>query len=91
VDSLKIDRGFVAHLTGPGGRSEIVQTIIALARGLEMSVIAEGIETAPQRAHLRELGCESGQGFLISPPLDRQAATTLIASAARRRRREAAP
>jgi diguanylate cyclase (GGDEF)-like protein/PAS domain S-box-containing protein len=83
VDTLKIDRAFVAHLGTSGGPGEIVGTIVALARSLGMRVIAEGVETAPQRTRLRDLGCARAQGFLISPPLEAGAAGELVAGDSR--------
>ena len=69
VDTLKIDRSFVTCIDEAGDRAEIVQSIIALARSLDLEVIAEGIETDHQLARLRALRCERGQGYLLSPPL----------------------
>jgi len=77
IDVLKIDRSFVRRLrlkfTHDRGRKrpfEIVRTIVAMAQILGMQVVAEGIERADQLSILKELGCELGQGFLFSPPLD---------------------
>jgi len=70
VDTLKIDQLFVNE-SGPGGVDrEIVQAITSLAHTLRMNVTAEGIETAEQLADVRELGCDSAQGFLFAPALD---------------------
>jgi diguanylate cyclase (GGDEF)-like protein/PAS domain S-box-containing protein len=74
LDSLKIDRTFVSRMEFDEEKREIVRTILALARTLEMEVVAEGIETAEQLAQLRELGCEYGQGFFFSNALDERAA-----------------
>ncbi len=69
-DALKIDRSFVAPLA-PGSESlAIVETILALARTLKMSVVAEGIETRQQLDLLRQLGCDYGQGYWFSRPVD---------------------
>jgi diguanylate cyclase (GGDEF)-like protein/PAS domain S-box-containing protein len=73
VDCLKIDRAFVHALSATRGGTPIVRAIITLAHSLELSVVAEGVETAAQLETLRELGCTSGQGFLWSralPPHD---------------------
>jgi EAL domain-containing protein (putative c-di-GMP-specific phosphodiesterase class I) len=78
ADTLKIDRSFVGQIAVDGGKAEIVRTIVALARNLKMSVIAEGIETPEQHAELITLGCEYGQGYLISTALDSQAAAAWI-------------
>jgi diguanylate cyclase (GGDEF)-like protein/PAS domain S-box-containing protein len=69
VDVLKIDRSFVAGL-GRGRRdAAIVETIITLARSLDLVAIAEGVERVEQAELLRALGCEQAQGFLFSPPV----------------------
>ncbi len=81
VDALKIDRYFIGRITSRGENLEIVRTIVQLARSLGIETVAEGLETEVQLARLRELGCELGQGFLISEPLDEDAATALVASA----------
>jgi diguanylate cyclase (GGDEF)-like protein/PAS domain S-box-containing protein len=69
VEALKIDRGFVASMTDDPGSDAIVRSTIALAHSLGLGVVAEGIETVEQLQRLRALGCELGQGYLISPPL----------------------
>jgi EAL domain-containing protein (putative c-di-GMP-specific phosphodiesterase class I) len=68
-DTLKIDRSFVYSVGEKGENSEILQTIISLAKNLKMRVIAEGIETENQLALLQNLGCDYGQGYLMSKPL----------------------
>ena len=84
VDTLKIDRSFVAAIDAAGERSEIVQSIIALARSLDLDVIAEGIETDQQLGRLRALRCERGQGFLLARPLPAKDLAEFLASARRR-------
>ena len=69
-DTLKIDQSFVGAMHVSEGSEEIVRAIIALAHNLEMRVIGEGIESGVQVRKLRTLGCEYGQGFLFSRPLD---------------------
>ena len=69
ADVLKIDRSFVDGLGTDAGDSAIVAAVVRLAHRLELSVIAEGVETPEQLAHLRRLGCEHGQGYLWSRPL----------------------
>jgi diguanylate cyclase (GGDEF)-like protein/PAS domain S-box-containing protein len=82
LDTLKIDRTFVAKLDGSDDAAEdgpaFVKSIVALARSRRMGVIAEGIETAAQVAHLRGLGCEIGQGFFFCEAVDAEAAAGLI-------------
>ncbi len=75
--TLKIDRSFVSGLH-EGGNAEIVRAIVSLAAGLDMDVTAEGVETADQLQGLRQLACESGQGFYFSRPLEPGDATTLL-------------
>lgn len=68
-DTLKIDRSFVSAVGESGEGSEILETIISLAKSLKKKVIAEGIETEAQLELLEDLGCEYGQGYLMSKPL----------------------
>lgn len=67
-DTLKIDRSFVIRVGENGEDSEVLQTVISLAKNLKMRVIAEGIETHPQLAVLQNLGCDYGQGYLLAKP-----------------------
>ncbi len=69
LDTIKIDRSFVIELTGDTTNLPIVQAVIALAHGLGIDVVAEGIETAEQLTILRELACDRGQGYLYARPL----------------------
>ena len=69
IDKLKIDRGFVAGLADDADDREIAATIIAMARGLHLDVLAEGVETEQQLALLRQFGCDQYQGYLFSRPL----------------------
>ena len=80
IDTLKIDRSFVSRIGSDQSNIEIIQTIIMLARSRGMDVVAEGIETKLQLDQLRELGCEFGQGYLFSKPVDKEAATELLAN-----------
>jgi diguanylate cyclase (GGDEF)-like protein len=68
VDTLKVDRSFVNGLGEDPQDTAIVQSVIALASALGLSVTGEGIETEAQRRLLRDLGCERGQGFLFARP-----------------------
>ncbi|MDT8437386.1 MAG: EAL domain-containing protein [Wenzhouxiangellaceae bacterium] len=67
--TLKIDRSFVQDLETSKADREITQSIVALAHGLGMKVIAEGVETPGQLVFLRECGCDRYQGYLFSRPL----------------------
>jgi diguanylate cyclase (GGDEF)-like protein len=68
VGTLKIDRSFVADVTEDADAAAIVTAIIALARALDMEVVAEGVETEGQEAFLRGQGCDKLQGFLFGRP-----------------------
>jgi EAL domain-containing protein (putative c-di-GMP-specific phosphodiesterase class I) len=74
----QIDRSFVNGLGHNAQDSAIVRSVVALARTLELSVTAEGIETPAQQAQLRLLGCEFGQGYLFGRPQPWQAAEALL-------------
>jgi len=77
-DTLKIDKSFVSAVGERGEDSEVLQTIISLAKNLKMRVIAEGIETSSQLNLLRNLGCDYGQGFLLSKPKPREAIERML-------------
>jgi EAL domain-containing protein (putative c-di-GMP-specific phosphodiesterase class I) len=80
VDALKIDRSFVNSLLLPG-RPAIVESILALARTLNTSVVAEGIESDVQARELARLGCTHAQGFLFSHPLSTARAEEVVTAA----------
>ena len=80
IDTLKIDRSFVSRIGANGENSEIIRAILTLARSLKLDVVAEGIETNEQFVQLRTLGCDFGQGYLFSKPVDTEAATALLNS-----------
>jgi predicted signal transduction protein with EAL and GGDEF domain len=77
VDALKIDRTFVRSLLLPD-RPAIVESILALARTLNTSVVAEGIESDVQARELERLGCTHAQGYFFSRPLSTTSAEELI-------------
>lgn len=81
IDSLKIDRSFIRRLEDGDGGSHIVATIVALARNLGLHTVAEGVETESQLEFLRDLGPGTVQGFLLSEPLDEEAAGILLRDA----------
>ena len=68
VDYLKVDRSFVNNLPHDDHQQAIVRAIIAMAKSLDIQVIAEGVETAAQWEFLKTLDCEQGQGFLFAHP-----------------------
>jgi len=84
IDVLKIDRSFVSGGGDGLANPEIVRTILALALGLHLSVIAEGVETLQQEEHLRALECGSAQGYLFARPMNASAATAYLAAHAAR-------
>jgi EAL domain-containing protein (putative c-di-GMP-specific phosphodiesterase class I) len=79
VDTLKIDRSFVANLTGTNGQPAFVEGIVALAKAIGTQVIAEGVETEGQLNEVRRMGCAEAQGFFFAGPLTASAAETLLA------------
>ncbi|MGN6193080.1 MAG: putative bifunctional diguanylate cyclase/phosphodiesterase, partial [Rhodanobacteraceae bacterium] len=79
LDVLKIDRSFVSAMAHNGESLQIVRTIMSLAHNLGMDVIAEGPEDAEQVSQLRSIGCEYGQGFYFSKPIDLTAAMAFLA------------
>lgn len=78
IDALKIDRSFIMGLSDAEEELAIVRMIVTLARTLHLTVIAEGIETEAQRAIVRDLACDFGQGYLFSQPLGEEEATALL-------------
>jgi diguanylate cyclase (GGDEF)-like protein len=80
INILKIDRAFVNQMSDGGENIEIVKTITMLAHTLNMSVVAEGVETQQQAEILKSLGCEFGQGYLFSRPLTAADAELAIAN-----------
>ncbi len=71
VDTIKVDRSFVKDLPDDAEDRAIAQAIISMGKALGMSIVAEGVETVEQAAFLRSHGCDEMQGYLFSPPLDR--------------------
>ncbi len=78
TSALKIDRSFVSNIGPEGENIEIVRTIISLAHNLKMAVIAEGVETQKQLELIKQLGCEYGQGYYFSPPVNATQAEQLM-------------
>jgi EAL domain-containing protein (putative c-di-GMP-specific phosphodiesterase class I) len=82
VDALKIDRSFVRDLVTDSSDLAIVSAIIAIARHLQIQVIAEGIEGYQQAEILRRLGCPVGQGFLFARPMPAEECLKLLGESA---------
>jgi EAL domain-containing protein (putative c-di-GMP-specific phosphodiesterase class I) len=80
VDILKMDRSFVAGIGSGIADGAILRAIIGLANSLSLMTIGEGVERAEQLAALNAMGCQAGQGFYLSKPLDHDAMDTLLSS-----------
>jgi len=78
LNSLKIDRSFIAEMANSAQDMSIVTTIIALAHSLNLRVVAEGVETAAQSKLLKLLKCDEAQGYLFSKPLPAAEIETLL-------------
>ena len=78
VDMIKIDKSFINRLAPGNPSSAIVRGLLDIAREMNISVVAEGVETEVQAAQLRALGCSLGQGFLFSRAVDRDAFTQML-------------
>jgi diguanylate cyclase len=78
VDRLKIDRSFVTSISEGSDDRAIAAAIIAMSRSMRISVTAEGVENFPQLAFLQEQQCQDAQGFLLSRPLQADAAHELL-------------
>ena len=78
LDLLKIDRSFVHGMADSSDHTSIISTIISLAQGLRLKVIAEGVETEQQAQLLRLLRCDQAQGFLFSRPIPAEELETLL-------------
>lgn len=82
LHTLKIDREFVKDLTTDAKDAALIRAIVALGHGLDLAVIAEGVETAEQQEFLRLVGCDAMQGYFFSKPLPAAAAAQLYQSQA---------
>ncbi len=79
LQGIKVDRTFVHRMGARRTDLEIVRSIVDLAESLDLTVTAEGVETASQRERLIAFGCELGQGFLFAKALEPEAARALLA------------
>lgn len=77
-DVIKIDQSFVATMLNDRKSERLIQSILALGKDLNLTVLAEGIETIEQAQKLREMGCALGQGFYFSKSLSAEEASTLL-------------
>ena len=69
VDEIKLDRSFVLEIVGNARDAALARSIIAMAHALDLSIVAEGVETREVWALLRTLGCDAGQGYYLSRPI----------------------
>jgi EAL domain-containing protein (putative c-di-GMP-specific phosphodiesterase class I) len=75
IHTLKIDRSFVVDIGVDADDTAIVETVVALGHSLKLRVAAEGVETQRQDEFLKQLGCDLGQGYLFSRPMEVDAMT----------------
>lgn len=78
IDILKIDRSFVRDIHKSGRSLDVVRAIVSLAKTFNLSIIAEGVESANEIYSLAGLGCDSGQGYLFSKPLPMEKALVFV-------------
>jgi EAL domain-containing protein (putative c-di-GMP-specific phosphodiesterase class I) len=83
VDSLKIDRSFIRDVTSDATDAALVGAVIAMAQGMDLRVVAEGVETQAQLDHLRGLHCDIAQGYLLGHPVSAKEADELLKSGAK--------
>lgn len=80
IGTLKIDRSFVQQMVDSHESRAIVRAIIAMAKSLDLRVVAEGVETEAQLRELATAGCEVAQGYLFARPLDYESVTVLLST-----------
>ena len=85
IDVLKIDRAFVRDLSVIPKSADIVRAIVGLGQAIDLTVVAEGVETDAERDFLERTGCDVFQGFLYAPPLSPDAFIETLAPPAQRR------
>jgi EAL domain-containing protein (putative c-di-GMP-specific phosphodiesterase class I) len=78
VDILKIDRSFLAYISSDTKQSSIINAIVAMARELGIQVIVEGVETRLQLDYIKNIGCTTAQGYLLSHPIPETEVTQLL-------------
>ena len=69
-DKVKIDRAFVSRMNSDRASEHIIKAVLAMCEGLDLRVVAEGIEENAEAAKLRALGCAMGQGYYFGKPAD---------------------
>lgn len=78
IDRIKIDRSFVCDISGSQSDGALARAVIMLAHGLNVGVVAEGVETAAQLSLLRHFGCDEAQGYLLGEPVSGDELAELI-------------
>jgi EAL domain-containing protein (putative c-di-GMP-specific phosphodiesterase class I) len=78
IDTLKVDRSFIRDIPADSGDKKITRAIIAMAHGLKLKVVAEGVETAEQLKYLRAQRCDAVQGYLLYRPLPEEEVTDAL-------------
>ncbi len=78
INTLKIDRSFVGDIRADQGDASIIDAIVAMARGLHLDLVAEGVENRTQLKYLQAQGCEEVQGFIFSPAVPAQELVSLL-------------
>jgi EAL domain-containing protein (putative c-di-GMP-specific phosphodiesterase class I) len=79
IDIVKVDRSFVNQLGTDSRDASIVEMVVTLAHGLEIDVVAEGVETREQLDALAGMSCQFAQGYLFARPQPARQATALLA------------
>jgi diguanylate cyclase (GGDEF)-like protein len=79
IDRIKIDRSFIRKCTREGGNLAVVRAMVAMAHGLSMTVVAEGVESAAEFRFLRDEGCDAVQGYYLSRPVPADELPSLLA------------
>jgi len=82
ADVVKIDRSFIANLSGSAHTQKLVRSVVDMAKSLDLQSVAEGIETPRQLEIVQALGCEIAQGYLFSPPVEPARITDMIVNGA---------
>jgi EAL domain-containing protein (putative c-di-GMP-specific phosphodiesterase class I) len=78
IDTLKVDRSFIRDIATNPGDKAITEAIIAMGKTLNLTVVAEGVETLEQETFLREHACDEMQGFFFSKPVSAEDFATLM-------------
>ena len=78
IDTLKVDRSFIRDVPGDAEDKAITEAIIAMGKSLNLTVVAEGVETEEQQTFLKEHACDEMQGFFFSKPIPGEAFAELL-------------